>query len=150
MNLPPLVPPKASKMESQHLSEQELHLLLGLCLGTFGTGHRICPGEDIGLVSGIVHALLEADQGGCDIRRRGGGRGSGASADHAQAGRGLAESTLELMVVFQPNQNARAMMAGNPGATAPHHGIGGGTANCDMLLLPCLDTRLYAHGRSQT
>jgi hypothetical protein len=75
MNLPPLVPPKASKMESQHLSEQELHLLLGLCLGTFGTGHRICPGEDIGLVSGIVHALLEADQGGCNIRRRGGGGG---------------------------------------------------------------------------
>jgi hypothetical protein len=104
--------------------------------------------KDIGLVSSIVHALLEADQGGCDIHRRGGG--SGASADHAQAGRGLAESTLELMVVFQPNQNARAMMAGNPGATAPHHGIDGGTTDCDMLLLPCLDTRLYAHGRSQT
>jgi hypothetical protein len=29
--------------------------------------------KDIGLVSNIVHALLEADQGGCDIHRRGGG-----------------------------------------------------------------------------
>jgi hypothetical protein len=72
MTPPPSVLPKASKMESQHLSEQELHLLLGLCLGTFGTGHRVCPGEDLGLVSGVVHALLEANQGGCDIRRRGG------------------------------------------------------------------------------
>jgi hypothetical protein len=73
MTPPPSVLPKASKMESQHLSEQELHLLLGLCLDTFSTGHRVCPGEDLGLVSGVVHALLEANQGGCDIRRRGGG-----------------------------------------------------------------------------
>jgi hypothetical protein len=65
--------PKASKMESQHLSEQELHLLLGLCLSTFGTGHHVCLGKDLGLISSVVHALLEANQGSCGIHRRGGG-----------------------------------------------------------------------------
>jgi hypothetical protein len=45
-----------------------------------------------------------------------------------------------------PNQDVGAPAAGNPGAAAPDRGNGVAAADCNLLLLPCPDTRLDAHG----
>jgi hypothetical protein len=52
---------------------------------------------------------------------------------------------LGFKVVAWHNKDAGASVAGNPGATAPDRG--NGVTDCDLLLLlPCPNTRLDAHG----
>jgi hypothetical protein len=46
----------------------------------------------------------------------------------------------------QPNQDASASAVGKPGFVAPDLGNSVPAIDCDLLLLPFLDTKLDAHG----
>jgi hypothetical protein len=60
------------------------------------------------------------------------------------------ESALGLEAVSWSDHKAGAMAANNFGVDIPERGNYVATTDCDMLLLPCLDTQLYAHVKSQT